>query len=82
MPKMFSKTKIILPDDTLVEKGVVFNATVEQAKQYDILNAARPATNEEIAAAKEAESIADGSAFAAPAPSDRVAADDKKVKAS
>lgn len=78
MAKLFALTKIILPPDDknkeerLVAKGQVFNATPDQAKQFDGLKAARPATDEEIAAAKEAQAVADGTTFVAPAPSDPV----------
>ena len=66
MAKMFAKTTIIMPDDVLVAKGTVFDCTPAQAKQFDALKSARPATAEEIAAAAQAQAVADGSAFAEP----------------
>lgn len=80
MAKMYSLTKIIMPDpktgeEILIPKNKVFDATPEQAKQFDALKSARQATNDEIAAAKDAEKIADGTAFVAPAPSDPVVDD-------
>ncbi len=77
MAKLFALTNIILPatkdaPETIVSKGKVFDATVDQAKQFDALRSARQATNEEIAAAKEAAAKEDGTAFLAPAPSDSV----------
>lgn len=74
MAKMFSLTKILRQDskgaEELIDKGKVFNATPDFAKQMDAIKAARPATAEEIEAAKEAEALADGSAFVAPTTSD------------
>lgn len=66
MAKMLALTKILMPDDTLVSKGSVFTCTPAQAKQFDSLNAARPATEAEITAAAAAAAIADGSAFNEP----------------
>lgn len=63
MPKLFALNKIIMPDETVVERRTVFDATVEQAKQFDKLGAARPATEAEIKQAKEASAAADGTAF-------------------
>lgn len=54
MPKLFAKNRIIRPDGTVVEPRTVFDATPEQARQFDRLNAARPATEAEIKAAKTA----------------------------
>lgn len=88
MAKLFSFSKIILPPDDkhpeerLILKGKVFDATPEQAKQFDAIKAARPATKEEIEAAKEEEAIANGTAFVAPAPSDSVVEDNDPVVAS
>ncbi len=66
MANMFSKTAILMPDDKLIPKGVVFPCTPAQAKQFDALGSARPATEAEIAAAAQAQAIADGTAFAEP----------------
>lgn len=52
MPKLYAINKIIMPDDKIIEPRRVFDATVEQARQFDHLNAARPATKEEIDAAE------------------------------
>lgn len=85
MAKLFAHTKIILPADDkhpeerLVAKGSVFTATPEQAKQFDAIKAARPATKEEIDAAAQEAAVADGSAFVAPAPSDPVVDVDEPV---
>ena len=54
MAKLYAKNRIILPDGTEVEPRTVFDATPEQARQFDHLNAARPATEAEIKAAKRA----------------------------
>lgn len=63
MPKLYAINKIIMPDDTIVEPRRVFDATVEQAKQFDKLKAARPATKEKIDAEKERAAVEDGTAF-------------------
>lgn len=63
MPKLYSLTQIILAEDKVVERNKVFDATVAQAKQFDKLKAARPATEQEIKAAEKAAAEADGSAF-------------------
>lgn len=71
MAKLYALHQIILEDDKVVPRHTVFDATPAQAKQFDALKAARPATAEEINAAKEAAAIADGSAFAeGPSPND------------
>lgn len=54
MPKMFSRHTIQMPDGAEIPPRTVFDATPEQAKQFDHLNAARPATEAEIKAAKGA----------------------------
>lgn len=54
MPKLFAKNRIIRPDGTVVEPHRVFDATPEQARQFDHLNAAQPAREDEIKAAKSA----------------------------
>ena len=63
MPKLFALTQIILADDKVVARNSVFDATVAQAKQFDALKAARPATEAEIKAAEKAAAEADGTAF-------------------
>lgn len=63
MVKLYAKNRIVMPDDTIVERKEVFEATPTQAKQFDALNAARPATAEEIKAAADAAAVADGTAF-------------------
>ena len=63
MPKLYSLNKIVMPDNTVIPRRSVFDATVEQAKQFDKLGAARPATEDEIKAAKDAAAEADGTAF-------------------
>ena len=60
MPKLYALHQIILPDDTIVPRRSVFDASVEQAKQFDKLGAARSATEAEIKAAAEKQAIADG----------------------
>ena len=71
MPKLYALSRIILEDDKVVPRHTVFDATVAQAKQFDTLKAARPATEDEINAAKEAAAIANGSAFIeGPSPND------------
>lgn len=66
MAKLLALTKIILKDGSLVERHSVFDATPAEAKQFDALKAARPATAEEVATAKEAAAVADGTAFLDP----------------
>lgn len=63
MPYLFANTRIILAEDEVVPRHSVFQGTVTQAKQFDALNAARPATEAEIKAHKEAQAIKDGTAF-------------------
>lgn len=51
MAKLFSKTRIIRMKDgreEVIEPRKVFEATPAEAKQFDKLNAARPATAAEI----------------------------------
>ena len=48
MAKLFALSKIIMPDDEVIEPNTVFDATATQAKQFDALNSARPATEKEI----------------------------------
>ncbi|SEN58267.1 hypothetical protein SAMN04488103_10612 [Gemmobacter aquatilis] len=62
MAKMFAKTQIIMPDDTVIPRGKVFDATPLQAKQFDHLNAARAATEAEIGKATAAEAAKNGQA--------------------
>ncbi|MBI1620014.1 hypothetical protein [Aquamicrobium zhengzhouense] len=79
MAKMYALHQIILEDDKVVPRHTVFDATPAQAKQFDALKAARPATAEEVAEAKEAAAKADGSAFAeGPSPNDPSPADNLK----
>ena len=49
MAKLYSLTKIVMPDGSIVPRRTVFDATPTQAKQFDKLGAARPATAQEIA---------------------------------
>ncbi|MDR3474328.1 MAG: hypothetical protein P4M09_21975 [Devosia sp.] len=64
---MFSLRTIHLPLDgggvRVIEKRKAFEATPDQAKQLDGLKAARPATADEVKAAKDQAVKADGSAF-------------------
>lgn len=81
MPKLFALTQIIMPDGTEHDRKSVFDGTVAQAKQFDTLKAARPATEKEIEAAAEAKAIADGTSayanFEAPAAEKAAAKGDK-----
>lgn len=54
MPKLYAKNRIIMPDGADIPPRRVFDATPEQARQFDHLNAARPATEAEITATKPA----------------------------
>lgn len=63
MAKMFALTSILMPDNTMVERRTVFTCTPAQAKQFDKLRSARPATPAEIEAADRAEAEANGTAF-------------------
>lgn len=66
MAKLFALSRIILPatdkngEEKIVLKGKVFDATPEQAKQFDALKAARPATADEIKDAKAENDKANG----------------------
>lgn len=60
MAKLYSLTKILQADDAMLDKGKVFDATPEQAKAFDALGAARPATDDEIKAAKAEADHANG----------------------
>lgn len=60
MAKLFSKTRILMPDGSEIEPRSVFDATPQQAKQFDHLNSARAATEAEIKAAEDARAKADG----------------------
>lgn len=77
MAKLYALTQVLLGEDKLVPRHTVFDATPAQAKQLDALKAARPATAEEIALAKEAAAIEDGTAFLenGPSPNDPSPAD-------
>ncbi len=63
MPKLYALTNIVMPDDSLISPRRVFDATVEQAKQFDALNAARPATGEEIEDEKKLKAAEDGTSY-------------------
>lgn len=63
MPKLFSFNRISLADGTDVPPHTVFDASVADAKQFDKLGAARPATQAEIKAADDLKAEADGMAF-------------------
>ncbi len=72
MAWMFSLRTIHLPKEgggvKIVEKRKAFEVTPDQAKQLDALKSARPATLDEVKAAKAAAARADGSAAPAAAP--------------
>lgn len=63
MAKMFALTEILMPDGKTVPRRTVFNCTPAEAKQFDKLKAARPATPAETEAAAIAEAEANGTAF-------------------
>lgn len=63
MAKLFALNRIILADDTVIPRHSVFDAKPEQAKQFDKLGAARPATEDEIKAAAHQAAIDDGTAY-------------------
>lgn len=63
MAKLFALNQIIMADDTVVPRNSVFDTTPEQAKQFDKLGAARPATADEIADAAHKAAIEDGTAY-------------------
>ncbi|RDW14101.1 hypothetical protein [Paracoccus thiocyanatus] len=60
MAKLFSKTRILMPDGSEIAPRTVFAATPQQARQFDHLDAARAATAAEIEAAEDARAKADG----------------------
>lgn len=62
MAKLYAKNPIILEGDVTVNRGDVFDATPAQAKQFDKLGAARPATAEEVKAWADAEAAKNGMA--------------------
>lgn len=66
MAKLYALTKIIMPDDTVIKPKTVFDATPIQAKQFDKLKAARPATGAEVEAAKLEAAIKDGTDYLEP----------------
>lgn len=76
MAKLYSATKIIRRDkkgvEEIIPRNSVFDATVAEAKQYDALKAARPATEAEVKAHDERVALSQGQTFQAPAPSDAV----------
>ena len=76
MVKLYSKMKIIRHTkdgvEEVIPKRTVFDGTPAEAKQFDALNSARPATAEEIKDDKERRDLDQGIAFQNPAPSDAV----------
>ena len=66
MAKLYAFHQIVLPDETVVPPKTVFDATPTQAKQFDKLGAARPATEAEILAAAEKKAAEDGVSFDEP----------------
>lgn len=72
MPKLYALNQIILADDKVVLRGAVFDATVAQAKQFDALKSARPATGDEIKHAADLKALEDGTAYGE-APAEAVA---------
>lgn len=68
MAKMLAFTDILMPNEVLIKRGQVFDCTPAQAIQFDALKSARQATQEEIAAAAQAQAVADGLAFIEPEP--------------
>jgi uncharacterized protein YjlB len=63
MAKLYAKHQIVLPGDVIVLPKSVFDATPAQAKQFDTLGAARPATAAEIKAAEVADAAKNGMAI-------------------
>lgn len=80
MAKMYALNQIILAEDKVVPRHTVFDATPAEAKSLDALKAARPATADEVAAAKEAAAIEDGTAFLENGPSPNDPAPAESVK--
>ena len=76
MVKLYSKMKIIRHTkdgvEEVIPKRTVFDGTPAEAKQFDALNSARPATAEEIKDDKDRRDLDQGIAFQNPAPSDAV----------
>ena len=69
MPKLFSLMQIVRQNkdgEESIPAKKVFDATVAEAKDFDRIKAARPATKAEIEAAAEAQAIADGIAGGEP----------------
>jgi hypothetical protein len=62
MAKLFAKQKILRGEEVIPARSV-FDATPVEARQFDALKAARPATAEEVKAHAEAQAKADGVAF-------------------
>lgn len=60
MTKLYAKNQVIMPGDVIVPAKAVFDATPVQARQFDKLGAARPATAAEIKAAEAAEAAKNG----------------------
>ena len=63
MAKLYAKNQVIMPGDVIVPAKAVFDATPVQARQFDKLGAARPATPAEIKAAETAEAAKNGVAI-------------------
>ena len=78
MVKLYSKMKIIRHTkdgvEEVIPKRTVFDGTPAEAKQFDALNSARPATAEEIKDDKERRDLDEGLTSQNPAPSDAVLA--------
>jgi hypothetical protein len=68
MVKLFALHRIIRTTKDGAEEEVprrtVFEATPTEAKQYDVLKSARPATKDEIKRSDELRALADGKTFA------------------
>lgn len=63
MAKLYALTNIIMPDGTEHPRKTVFDASAAQAKQFNALKAARPATEKEIKAAAEQTAHDNGTAY-------------------
>ena len=76
MVKLYSKMKIIRHTkdgvEEVIPKRTVFDGPPAEAKQFDALNSARPATAAEIKDDKERRDLDEGLTFQNPAPSDAV----------
>lgn len=67
MVKLYALNKILRGKDQVIDPAVepVFDATPDEAKQFDALKSARPATADEVAKAKDRAAKKDGTAFLA-----------------